>query len=87
MAQRFYHVDAFTVVPFAGNPAVVCLLDGSASEAWMQQVAAEMNVSETAFLYRDGDGFQPAMVPPPPPRPRSIFVGTQPSPAPTLCAN
>ena len=57
MAQRFYHVDAFTDVPFAGNPAVVCPLYGPAAEAWMQQVAAEMNVSETAFFYPDGDGF------------------------------
>jgi PhzF family phenazine biosynthesis protein len=57
MTQRFYHVDAFTNVPYAGNPAVVCPLTGPADEAWMQQVATEMNVSETAFFYPTGDGF------------------------------
>ena len=51
---RVYHVDAFTSVPYSGNPAVVCPLDGPASPHWMQDVAAEMNVSETAFFYRDG---------------------------------
>jgi len=51
MTQRFYHVDAFTNEPYAGNPAVVCPLTGLADERWMQQVAAEMNVSETAFFY------------------------------------
>lgn len=43
-------VDAFTAEPFAGNPAAVCLLPEPASEAWMQAVAREMNLSETAFL-------------------------------------
>ena len=42
-------VDAFTAVPFAGNPAGVCLTDSS-DAAWMQAVAAEMNLSETAFV-------------------------------------
>lgn len=42
-------VDAFTSVPFAGNPAGVCLTD-STDAAWMQSVAAEMNLSETAFV-------------------------------------
>ncbi len=50
-------VDAFTDKPFAGNPAAVCLLSGPRDERWMQQVAQEMNLSETAFLYRQGDGF------------------------------
>jgi PhzF family phenazine biosynthesis protein len=45
-----YQVDAFTDRPFAGNPAAVCLLEAPAGEAWMQAVAAEMNLSETAFL-------------------------------------
>ncbi len=52
-----YQVDSFTAVPFAGNPAAVCLLPGPAEPAWMQQVAAEMNLSETAFLVRLPDGF------------------------------
>ena len=48
-------VDAFTDRPFAGNPAAVCVLDGPADAAWMQAVAAEMNLSETAFLHPVGD--------------------------------
>lgn len=43
-------VDAFTDRMFAGNPAAVCILDGPAKAAWMQSVAAELNLSETAFL-------------------------------------
>lgn len=46
-------VDAFTDQPFAGNPAAVCVLDGPADETWMQQVAREMNLSTTAFVYAD----------------------------------
>ena len=51
-----YQVDAFTAEPFGGNPAGVCLLDEPADPAWMQAVAAEMNVSETAFLAPAGEG-------------------------------
>ncbi len=48
-------VDAFTDVPFAGNPAGVCILpEGGADESWMQRVAMEMNLSETAFLRSRG---------------------------------
>ncbi|MFC5653377.1 PhzF family phenazine biosynthesis protein [Paenibacillus solisilvae] len=43
-------IDAFTSAPFKGNPAAVCLLDREAEEQWMQQVAEEMNLPETAFL-------------------------------------
>ncbi|HEY9524326.1 MAG TPA: PhzF family phenazine biosynthesis protein [Thermopolyspora sp.] len=49
--MRIYTVDAFTDVPFHGNPAAVCLLDGPATAEWMQAVAAEMRHSETAFLH------------------------------------
>ncbi|MDE0623147.1 MAG: PhzF family phenazine biosynthesis protein [Bryobacterales bacterium] len=49
-------VDAFTGRPFSGNPAAVCLLPRPACAAWMQQVAREMNLSETAFLVRRDDG-------------------------------
>jgi len=45
-----FHVDAFTDEPFAGNPAAVCLLDAPRDERWMQSVAREMNLSETAFV-------------------------------------
>ncbi len=47
-------IDAFTAEPFRGNPAAVCLLEHPASERWMQQVAAEMNLSETSFVIRSG---------------------------------
>lgn len=57
MGQIIFQVDAFTNEPFAGNPAGVCLLPGPAPDEWMQHVASEMNVSETAFLYPQGDGF------------------------------
>ncbi len=51
-------VDAFTDKPFSGNPAAVCFLENDASTAWMQSVAAEMNLSETAFAQRHGTDFQ-----------------------------
>jgi predicted PhzF superfamily epimerase YddE/YHI9 len=51
-----YQVDAFTSEPFAGNPAAVCLLEDGEDPGWMQQVAAEMNLSETAFLRPAGAG-------------------------------
>jgi predicted PhzF superfamily epimerase YddE/YHI9 len=47
---NLYQVDAFTDRPFAGNPAAVVPLDAPRDAAWMQAVAAEMNLSETAFL-------------------------------------
>jgi predicted PhzF superfamily epimerase YddE/YHI9 len=52
---EIFCVDAFTAVPFAGNPAAVCLLDREVDERWMQSVAAEMNLSETAFVRRRDD--------------------------------
>ncbi len=55
--MKIYQVDAFTDRPFAGNPAGVCVLSAAASDSWMQAVAAEMNVSETAFLLQRPDGF------------------------------
>ncbi|MFC1480962.1 PhzF family phenazine biosynthesis protein [Candidatus Neomarinimicrobiota bacterium] len=58
MTTRLYQVDAFTSEPFKGNPAAVCLLDGPATVEWMQLVAREMNLSETAYLYPQDDGFQ-----------------------------
>jgi PhzF family phenazine biosynthesis protein len=57
MNQVIHQVDAFTDKPFAGNPAAVCILDEPHDEAWMQNVAMEMNLSETAFLDRSRDGF------------------------------
>jgi PhzF family phenazine biosynthesis protein len=57
MGARLYQVDAFTHRPFSGNPAAVCLLSETRDGAWMQSVAEEMNLSETAFLVRQDDGF------------------------------
>jgi PhzF family phenazine biosynthesis protein len=57
MGQIIYQVDSFTSRAFAGNPAAVCIMSNPASEAWMRDVAREMNLSETAFLVPEGDGF------------------------------
>ena len=60
MALPITQVDAFTSRPFEGNPAAVCILPAARDPAWMQHVAREMNLSETAFLVRRqpaGDGF------------------------------
>ena len=57
MPQRIVQVDAFSDRPFAGNPAAVCVLDAPGDAAWMQAVALEMNLSETAFLVREAEGF------------------------------
>src|SRR5213596_1964903 len=57
MGLAIYQVDAFTDQRFAGNPAAVCLLPAPREERWMQQVAMEMNLSETAFLFKQGDGY------------------------------
>ena len=58
MGEKIVQVDAFTDRPFAGNPAAICLLPGPRDERWMQAVAREMNLSETAFLHREEDGFR-----------------------------
>jgi PhzF family phenazine biosynthesis protein len=58
MAIPIFQVDAFTEEPFKGNPAGVCLLERPAEAAWMQKVAAEMNLAETAFPLPEGDGFR-----------------------------
>jgi predicted PhzF superfamily epimerase YddE/YHI9 len=57
MGQAITQVDAFTAIPFAGNPAAVCILPGPGDEKWMQDVAREMNLSETAFLHKQADGY------------------------------
>src|SRR4051794_20366689 len=56
MPLTIYQVDSFTRRPFAGNPAGVCVLPAARDVGWMQAVAAEMNVSETAFLVARPDG-------------------------------
>jgi PhzF family phenazine biosynthesis protein len=56
--MKIYHVDAFTDKPFTGNPAGVCILPNPKEDSWMQNVAGEMNLSETAFLLKQTDGFR-----------------------------
>ena len=58
MGLTIFQVDAFTAKPFAGNPAAVCVLPRPMDDNWMQNVAREMNLSETAFLFRQEDGFR-----------------------------
>ncbi len=55
--MKIFHIDAFTDGPFTGNPAAVCVLDREVSEVWLQQVAAEMNLSETAFVRQRGEAW------------------------------
>jgi PhzF family phenazine biosynthesis protein len=54
MGVAITQVDAFADRPFAGNPAAVCILEQPREDAWMQSVAREMNLSETAFLVKRG---------------------------------
>ncbi len=54
---ELFQIDAFADAPFSGNPAGVAFLDRERGEDWMQKVAAEMNLSETAFLRPLQDGF------------------------------
>lgn len=56
MAQAITQIDSFTAQPFRGNPAGVCVLEVDRDAEWMQGVAKEMNLSETAFLRRREDG-------------------------------
>ncbi len=58
MSQIVTQVDAFTSTPFAGNPAAVCILSEMREDQWLQNVASEMNLAETAFLLKQEDGFQ-----------------------------
>ncbi|MGD0153908.1 MAG: PhzF family phenazine biosynthesis protein [Thermacetogeniaceae bacterium] len=57
MNIEVFQVDAFTDRAFAGNPAAVCILPAPQDDRWLQDVAGEMNLSETAFLVRVADGF------------------------------
>ena len=57
MGLKVTQVDAFAGRPFQGNPAAVCILPAVRDDQWMQNVAREMNLSETAFLHKQADGF------------------------------
>ena len=56
--MRQYIVDAFTDRPFSGNPAAVCVMDRWPSDSFMMSLARENNLSETAFVVREGDGYR-----------------------------
>src|SRR5947208_1788489 len=58
MGLRIVQVDAFASRPFTGNPAAVCILPVPQDERWMQDVAREMNLAETAFLYPENEGYR-----------------------------
>ena len=58
MPQVIIQVDAFTHEPFRGNPAAVCVMGAPAEEHWMQAVAQEMNLAETAFLHPEAGGYR-----------------------------
>lgn len=56
--MKIYQVDAFAEKPFSGNPAGVSVLNEKLDEDLMQNIAREMNLSETAFLTKDGEGYR-----------------------------
>ena len=56
--MKQYIVDAFTGVPFSGNPAAVCVADRWPDEAWMKALAGENNLSETAFVVKEGAAYR-----------------------------
>jgi PhzF family phenazine biosynthesis protein len=58
MKTPYYHIDAFASQAFAGNPAGVCLLDAWLADDVMQSIAAENNLSETAFLVKQGSSYE-----------------------------
>lgn len=58
MEAELHLIDAFTRSAFRGNTAGVCIPDGPADDTWMQQVAAELKHSETAFLFPEGEGWR-----------------------------
>src|SRR5512141_1483123 len=58
MRIPLYQIDAFADGPFTGNPAAVCPLDAWLPDAVMQSVAAENNLSETAFFVPEGEGYR-----------------------------
>ncbi len=58
MSLPIYQVDAFTGSAYAGNPAGVCFLEKPMPDVWMAALAREMNLSETAFLLPEDDGYR-----------------------------
>lgn len=58
MKIPIFQVDAFSEKPFSGNPAAVCILEEEKDEDWLLNMAAEMNLSETAYLWKIDNGYQ-----------------------------
>ena len=58
MRTPIFHIDAFTTRPFAGNPAAVMLMDRFPEDTVLQEIAAENNLSETAFLVPEGGDYR-----------------------------
>ena len=58
MTIRLLQIDTFTDRVLGGNPAAVCPLDAWLDEATMQAIAAENNLSETAFMVPEGEGYR-----------------------------
>jgi len=58
MKIPIYQVDAFTDTLFGGNPAAICPLEDWPTDEQMQKIAMENNLAETAFLVKDGPGYQ-----------------------------
>lgn len=58
MGIPLFQIDAFAGAPFRGNPAAVCLMDAPGPDGWLQAVAGEMNLSETAFVWKERRGFR-----------------------------
>ena len=56
--MKIFQVDSFADKPFTGNPAAVCLLEGPLEDSVRQSIALEMNLSETAFVEREGEGYR-----------------------------
>jgi PhzF family phenazine biosynthesis protein len=56
--MKQYIVDAFTNKVFSGNPAAVCVMDRWPEDGWMMQLAAENNLSETAFIVKEASGYR-----------------------------
>ena len=55
--MQFFQIDAFTNRAFKGNPASICLMDRNVGDDWLQAVASEMGLSETAFVWKVDSGY------------------------------
>ena len=58
MKIPIFQVDAFSEQPFSGNPAAVCLLEEEKDDNWLRSLSAEMNLSETAYIWKLENGYR-----------------------------